>query len=274
MTLTMPADTAAFYFYAEPNPFALFTIIVSSGGVSSAAVVDGSGGAYGWGIYDAAGLTSITISSGMSTSPSASLGLPGGRAAPSPTRVPRCYSSDSALPVSRGGSARSRRLRSVAPEGHPRGASACTARPSRRRAACPQRFGAHIDWHGHDRHPAPFFHDRAATPRHPPAAGSDRAISAWTARRQGSIAMVRRPPGFIAPGRSPPSPTLGLRFRAPGRPRPTSRRRGPRLMLALSAMASTGSGGPPTGDRSNPGSRHAQGRRVWAEIPPGKSKVA
>ncbi len=63
MTLTMPADTAAFHFYAEPNPFALFTIIVSSGGVSSAALVDGSGGAYGWGIYDAAGLTSITISS-------------------------------------------------------------------------------------------------------------------------------------------------------------------------------------------------------------------
>jgi hypothetical protein len=62
MTLTMPADTAAFRFYAEPNPFAVFTITVSSGGVSSSAQVDGSGGAYGWGIYDAAGITSITIS--------------------------------------------------------------------------------------------------------------------------------------------------------------------------------------------------------------------
>ena len=63
VTLTMPAGTPGFRLYAEPNPFALFTITVSSGGVSSSALVDGASGAYGWGIYDAAGITSITISS-------------------------------------------------------------------------------------------------------------------------------------------------------------------------------------------------------------------
>jgi len=63
VTLTMPADTAAFRFYAEPNPFALFTITVSSGGVSSSAMVNGSSGAHSWAIIDAAGLTSITITS-------------------------------------------------------------------------------------------------------------------------------------------------------------------------------------------------------------------
>jgi hypothetical protein len=63
LTMTMPADTVAFYFYAEPRLFASFEFIVSSGGVSSAATVEGRAGAYGWGIYDAAGLTSISITS-------------------------------------------------------------------------------------------------------------------------------------------------------------------------------------------------------------------
>jgi hypothetical protein len=63
LTFTMPAGTTAFYFYAEPNPFAVHDMTASSGGVSLTKGVDGSGGAGGWGFYDVAGLGAITISS-------------------------------------------------------------------------------------------------------------------------------------------------------------------------------------------------------------------
>jgi hypothetical protein len=68
VTLTMPADTAAFYLYAEPDPFAVHTITVtaSDGTVSTIAAqpVDGSSGARGYGFYvDSGTLASIAISS-------------------------------------------------------------------------------------------------------------------------------------------------------------------------------------------------------------------
>lgn len=68
VTLTMPADTGAFYLYAEPDPFEIHTITVtaSDGTVSTVAIqpVDGDGGAVGFGFYVTSGtLASIAISS-------------------------------------------------------------------------------------------------------------------------------------------------------------------------------------------------------------------
>jgi hypothetical protein len=63
LTFGIPAGTTAFYFYAEPNPFSVHMMTVTSGGVSFSKAIDGSGGAGGFGIYDLAGLGSITISS-------------------------------------------------------------------------------------------------------------------------------------------------------------------------------------------------------------------
>ncbi len=67
LTMTLPAGTTGFYFYAEPNtrqPF-LFTITTSDGEVfetSTEAVIDGEGGARGFAFYsDFATITSIVV---------------------------------------------------------------------------------------------------------------------------------------------------------------------------------------------------------------------
>jgi PEP-CTERM motif len=65
MTLTMPANTAAFYLYAEPNDFALYDFTVTTDTATMTVTnVDGFGGANGFGIHTTAGelITSITIS--------------------------------------------------------------------------------------------------------------------------------------------------------------------------------------------------------------------
>src|SRR4029453_12487589 len=65
LTLTLPAGTAAFYFYAEPDPFAIFEITATSGGVSQSWLVDGSAGASIFGVYtdDGSAISSIDVSS-------------------------------------------------------------------------------------------------------------------------------------------------------------------------------------------------------------------
>ncbi len=65
VTITLAPDTGAFYFYAEPNPFGVFTITAQSGDASLSIGVEGNSGANGWGFYsdDFSALTSITISS-------------------------------------------------------------------------------------------------------------------------------------------------------------------------------------------------------------------
>lgn len=67
VTLTLPASTKAFYFYAEPDQFQTFTITATnSDGTSSGAIpVAGQGGAQYFGFYstDSSSLTSITVTS-------------------------------------------------------------------------------------------------------------------------------------------------------------------------------------------------------------------
>ena len=66
-TFALPVGTAAFYFYAEPEPFEVFSITAtSSDGTFLTVDVDGYGGANGFGFYDAIGLASITVSSDVS----------------------------------------------------------------------------------------------------------------------------------------------------------------------------------------------------------------
>ncbi len=68
VTLAMPAQTLAFYLYAEPNPFTIWTITATDQfGTSWSQDVDGDSGAKGYGIYatDAQIVASITISSDM-----------------------------------------------------------------------------------------------------------------------------------------------------------------------------------------------------------------
>ena len=52
-TMTLPAATKAFYFYAEPNPFDVFeiTATTNSGTTSGPIPVDGDGGATYFGFY-------------------------------------------------------------------------------------------------------------------------------------------------------------------------------------------------------------------------------
>jgi hypothetical protein len=65
-TLTLPADTAAFYFYAQPNSPVEYTIeAVANDGTSSGPIlVDGLGGANGFGFYGTLGssIASINVS--------------------------------------------------------------------------------------------------------------------------------------------------------------------------------------------------------------------
>lgn len=66
LTMTLPGDTKAFYFYAEPNFADLFDFTVSSGSAFAAVSIDGTGGARGFGFYTddpSESLTTITISS-------------------------------------------------------------------------------------------------------------------------------------------------------------------------------------------------------------------
>lgn len=65
LTLDLPDGVGAFYFFAEPNPFAPFTITASVGGSSFSQVVDGFHGAKIFAVYtdDYAQIDSISVSS-------------------------------------------------------------------------------------------------------------------------------------------------------------------------------------------------------------------
>jgi PEP-CTERM motif-containing protein len=65
LTLDLPDGIGAFYFFAEPNPFAPFTITASVGGSILSQVVDGFAGAKIFAVYTDDGLQidSISISS-------------------------------------------------------------------------------------------------------------------------------------------------------------------------------------------------------------------
>ena len=68
-TVTLPPGTSAFYLYAEPNPFAVFTITaVAQDGTSSGPIaVDGFAGASYYGFYSTGSdtISSVTVSSGV-----------------------------------------------------------------------------------------------------------------------------------------------------------------------------------------------------------------
>ena len=66
VTLTLPSQTVAFYLYAEPDPFAIYSITATTDdGTFVTQDVDGSGGAAGYGFYGTAGssIASIKITS-------------------------------------------------------------------------------------------------------------------------------------------------------------------------------------------------------------------
>lgn len=64
LTITLPNDVSAFYFYVEPNNFGLFDItLTAQDGSTSTESVQGNAGAFGFGLYgtDGTELTSLTI---------------------------------------------------------------------------------------------------------------------------------------------------------------------------------------------------------------------
>ena len=61
ITLTLPAGTGAFYFYAEPNLFGTFNITATSGGVPVAQLTAGNSGANYFGFYGTGGDTISSI---------------------------------------------------------------------------------------------------------------------------------------------------------------------------------------------------------------------
>lgn len=66
LTLTLPGNACAFYFYAEPNPFAVHSMTATAlDGTSIVQNVNGSAGASYFGFYstDGSPLTSITLTS-------------------------------------------------------------------------------------------------------------------------------------------------------------------------------------------------------------------
>jgi hypothetical protein len=65
-TMTMPANTVAFYFYAEPNPFGFFDITATAqdGTTSGPIPVDGFAGATYFGFYATGGDTIVSITVG------------------------------------------------------------------------------------------------------------------------------------------------------------------------------------------------------------------
>ncbi len=69
VTMVLPVQTAAFYFYAEPNPFSLFTIVATAqDGTQLVQGVNGDAGAAYYGFYGTAGsyINSITVSTSQS----------------------------------------------------------------------------------------------------------------------------------------------------------------------------------------------------------------
>ena len=66
VTMTMPAGTGAFYFYTEPNPFAVYEIVATTPeGAFVSQYVDGNAGAAYYGFYGTGGdlLSTITVRS-------------------------------------------------------------------------------------------------------------------------------------------------------------------------------------------------------------------
>jgi hypothetical protein len=64
LTMTLPAQTAAFYFYAEPNPWGLYTIVATAqDGTQVSQTVNGYAGAAYYGFYGTGGsyVTSIAV---------------------------------------------------------------------------------------------------------------------------------------------------------------------------------------------------------------------
>ena len=59
LTMTLPDQIHAFYFYAEPNVFGVFTLtaVADDGSVSTSQSIDGFGGAKYFGVFDDAGGT-------------------------------------------------------------------------------------------------------------------------------------------------------------------------------------------------------------------------
>lgn len=64
VTMTMPAGTSAFYFYAEPNPFNVYEIVATAQDATQVTqMVSGSGGASYYGFYGTGGslISSIAV---------------------------------------------------------------------------------------------------------------------------------------------------------------------------------------------------------------------
>lgn len=63
VTMTLPPNSGAFYFYAEPNIYNVFNIVVvtNSGTTSGNVPVQGDSGANGFGFYTTAGETILTV---------------------------------------------------------------------------------------------------------------------------------------------------------------------------------------------------------------------
>ena len=62
-SLTLPANTGAFYFYAEPNLFGMFTVTVTdSSGVTIVTSVEGDSGANGFGFFADPGMSLVSVS--------------------------------------------------------------------------------------------------------------------------------------------------------------------------------------------------------------------
>lgn len=67
VTITLPANTGAFYLYVEGNPAGTYSFTVTSGAATQTFNVGSSGGAIGVGFWDDAGgtLTSVAVSSSV-----------------------------------------------------------------------------------------------------------------------------------------------------------------------------------------------------------------
>lgn len=58
----LPANTGAFYFYAEPNPFLLLSVTATAqDGTALTVLVNGFGGANGFGFYSSGGMPLVSI---------------------------------------------------------------------------------------------------------------------------------------------------------------------------------------------------------------------
>jgi hypothetical protein len=86
LTFSLPALTSAFYFYAEPEPFAVFqmTAMAADGTASGAIPVDGTSGAHGFAFYSDSAITTIQISCAGCTFAVGEFGISAGAAAAVP----------------------------------------------------------------------------------------------------------------------------------------------------------------------------------------------